>query len=404
MCIIERMKEINRRCFLRNVLGTGLAVLVGSCGDFYQTGFIKDKATEIINRQEELIKKYREESGIDLQKHPERKEESFFTVNEDGTFTLFYNSEFAGTADLEKLVKEQVKDSVISSLPSTNQLIITVKNKNQLSYLEELLGNSDHLPPQVLLRFSTSCDFGDKAQDYASELSMRISSQGEQFGAITGESKLPGASERLRARATMGTRWGAEIDTSVFDMKAVLDVLESYGYVQHVYQTDILLSNGKKGSLSDEEKLPIPSYVLVGINSVQTWTLEPVKSNFEGTAIIYDSGLVNLAYKAGLGSAKRPEAKVNFQVPVHDEVSNEGVYLKIGQPFLVAGKLNDMEIGTRRKEAILPWPTSKDYEKRVVRIWYEMTPLKVTLYDYSSLARPSFKFKTLKPIAPSAEK
>ena len=399
------MKEVIHQFLLRTILAAGLAVLVGGCGEFFKTSFIKDKSTEIINRQDELIKKYREESGIELKTHPQRKEESFFTVNEDNTYTLFYQVEFADTVSLEKLVKEQIKDASISAFPSINQLVVNLKNKSQLSYLEELLGNADRLPPQVLLRFSASSDFGDKAQDYASVLNMRLQTTSGDLGAITSDSILPGASERLRARADMGTIWGTEIDTSAFTLKAALDVLESYGYVQHLYQTDILLSNGKKGNLSEDEKLPIPSYVLAGRDIVQTYTLETVKSSFEGTAVIYDSGIINLSFKAGLGSAKRPEARVNFQVPVHDEVSSDGVYLKIGQPFLVAGKLNDLEIGIRRRDAILPWwPTGKDYEKRVVRMWYEVTPLSVTLYDYSSLEKPSFKYKTLQSTAPATEK
>ena len=387
---------------LRITFTIAVAALAGGCGDFFRTDFIKDKSTEIINRQEDLIKKYKDESAVELQIHPPRQEESFFTINEDGTYTLFYRVEFADTAALEKLVKEQVKDATISSSPSINQLVVTLKNKSQLSYLEELLGNSDRLPPQVLLRFSASSDFGDKAQDYASTLNMSLQTTGGDFGAVTADSILPGASTRIRARGDMGSVWGTELDTSAFTMKATLDVLESYGFVQHLYQTDILLSNGKKGSLSEDEKLPIPSYVLKGNDLVQTYTLESVKSNFEGTAVIYDSGIINLSFQAGLGSAKRPEARVDFQVPVHDEVSSEGVYLKIGQPFLVAGKLNDMEVGTRRKDAILPWwPTSKDYEKRVVRMWYEITPLSVVLYDYSSLEKPSFTYKALESTAPA---
>ena len=141
-----------------------------------------------------------------------------------------------------------------------------------------------------------------------------------------------------------------------------------------------------------------------GNDLVETYTLESVKSSFIGTAVIYDSGIINLSFSAGLGSAKRPEARVNFQVPVHDEVSSDGVYLKIGQPFLVAGKLNDMEIGLRRKDAILPWwPTSKDFERKVVRMWYEITPLSVVLYDYSTLEKPSFTYKTLESSAPAQE-
>lgn len=398
------MKKMAYKTSLRIILAILLAVMVGGCGDFFKTDFIKDKSTEIIQRQEDLVKKYKEESGVELQAHPPRKEESFFTVNEDNTYTLFYQVEFADTSSLEKLVKEQLKDATISSFPSNNQLVINLKNQLQLSYLEALLGNADRLPPQVLLRFSASSDFGDKAQDYASALNMRLQTTGGDLGAVTSNSILPGAAARLRARADMGSVWGTEIDTSAFTLKATLDVLESYGYVQHLYQTDILLSNGKKGSLSEDEKLPIPSYVLAGRDLVQTYSLETVKSSFEGNAVIYDSGIINLSFKAGLGSAKRPEARVSFQVPVHDEVSSEGVYLKIGQPFLVAGKLNDMEIGIRRKDAILPWwPTSKDYERKVVRMWYEITPLSVVLYDYSSLQKPSFKYKTLLSTAPAGE-
>jgi hypothetical protein len=403
------MKKAIHKVLLRTFLAgitAELAMVVGGCGDFFRTDFIKEKASEIISREDDLIKKYKEESGIELQTHPQRKLESFFTIDENNTYTLYYQVEFVDIASLEKLLKEQYKDATISSLPGINQLVVNIKNKAQLSSLEELLGNSDRLPPQVLLRFSASSDFGDKAQDYASQLNMRLETTGGDLGAITSDSILPGASERLRARANMGTTWGTEIDTSAFTMKAALDVLESYGYVQHLYQTNILLSNGKKGGLSEEEKLPIPSYVLAGRDIVQTYVLEPVKSNFEGMAIIYDSGMVNLTFKASLGSAKRPEArKADFQVPVHDEILSEGVYLRIGQPFLVAGKLNDMEIGIRRRDTILPWwPTGKDYEKRVVRMWYEITPLSVILYDYSSLTKPSFKYKTLTSTAPAVEK
>ncbi len=98
------------------------------------------------------------------------QEESYFTINEDNTLYVVLPVEFAEIASMEKLVKEQVKDATISSSPSINQLVVNLKEKSQLSYLEELLGNSDKLPPQVLLRFSASSDFGDKAQDYASAI------------------------------------------------------------------------------------------------------------------------------------------------------------------------------------------------------------------------------------------
>lgn len=399
----EKMILLNRRNFEKIVLAS-LATIITGCGDFYKTDFIKDNTQEIIKTREDLIKRYQEESGVDIKTHPERKEMPVLTVNPDKTYTLFYRAEFTETAALEKIVKEQIKDATVSTSPSINQLIINIKNESQISYLEELLNNSDRLPPQVLVKFSVSSDFGDKAQDYASELNMTISSLGKEFGAFTAESILPGAESRVRARASMGTKWGAEIDTDVFNMKAILDVLESHGYVKHLYQTTVLLLNNMKGGLTEEEKLPIPAYVLAGRDLVQTYNLESVKSFFEATPVIYDNGLVKLSFKAAIGSSKRPEAKVNFQVPVSDGISNDGVYLRIGQPFLVAGKVNDMEIGITRRDAMLPWPSSKDFERRKTRIWYEITPYIITQYDYSSLAKPHFKLNILESkIAQPAE-
>ncbi len=66
------MKRVTYKFLLRTILTIGLAEFVGGCGEFFKTDFIKDKSTEIINRQEDLIKKYKEESGIELQKHPQR--------------------------------------------------------------------------------------------------------------------------------------------------------------------------------------------------------------------------------------------------------------------------------------------------------------------------------------------
>lgn len=393
------MVLLNRRDFTKGVLALGTTVITG-CTDFFKTDFIKLNTEEIINTRENLIEKYKKESKVDLRKHPKREYESYYTKRQDDAYTLFYRVEFADIATLEKIVKEQARDVILSTYPSINQMFITFKDEKQIIDLEELLYNADRLPPQVLVKFTVSMDYGDLVQDYASQFNMVISSKGSEFGAISADSKLPGAEARVRARASMFTKWGAEVDTDVFNMKAILDVLESYGYVRHVYQTTILLSNNVKGGVGGEEKIPVPAWVLAGQNVVKTFDMLDVKSSFEGTGVVYDE-LVRLAYKAMTGSAKRPEARVDFQIPVHDEVFSEGVYLMIGQPFLVAGKLTNMETGIQRKDALLPWPSSKDFEKQVIRIWYEITPYQVILYDYTSLVRPHFELKTLETkIAP----
>ncbi|OGJ20883.1 hypothetical protein A3K73_09275 [Candidatus Pacearchaeota archaeon RBG_13_36_9] len=396
------MNLLSRREVLEIGLASGLAGLVGGCNsEFFKTDFITKKADKIIKAWDEIIRGYNEETGTISPPHPKREFESFYTENEDG-ITLFYNVEFAGIADLEKVVKEQVKDSVISALPNSNQLIVTVKNKNQLGFLEKILGKADVLPPQILLKFTAYADFGNKAQDYATELTMAIRSKGEEeFAALTDSSQFPGAAEIVRGRINMGSKWGIQVGTSTIDLKTMLDVMATEGYVEHLFQTYLLLSNGKKGGLSGEEKLPIPEQILAGVTPVVTNKMESSKSYFEGTATIYNSGYTNLVYRAGVGSSKRPDIRrPDFQVPVIDEVFSDGIIAPIGVPIITGGKLIDIEAAMTRRDAIIPLFGSKYHEKRRARVYYEIIPYRVVIWDTSALEEAHSKYTPLRPAPP----
>jgi hypothetical protein len=405
MSLLDKTRNFFRDSLASIILAGGVIVSGSGCGDLYETGFIKDTANKIINNRETLIQKYQKESGIDLIEHPERKEVPVLTKNPDSTYTLFYRTEFTDTTTLEKIVKEQLKDATVSTSQGINQLIINLKNESQISYLEELLNNLDRLPPQVIVELDVYKEHGNLTQDIASEVDIRLSSQGRRFGASTVNSNLPGQATRVNARANMGTKWGVEVDTDVFDMTAILDVLESHGYVTHLYKTSMLLANHQKGILTGEEKLPIPSNVVAGRDIIQTYIMENVKSSAELTPVIYENGIVNLSIRASIGSAKRPEARVDFQVPSTDEMQLNNVYLRTGQRILIAGKASDMDIATLRKNGLFPWwpLLGKDREKIADRIWYGVTLRGVTYWDYKPLQKLSFELRTLESKIPPAE-
>lgn len=411
--------RLSRREVLEKGFALGLVGAIsgiGGCGEFFKTDEIIKNANEIIDTRDDFINKivesrnkliidYLEESGTKELKHPQRKKDSLVRVNEDGTYTLTYEVEFGDTVSLKTLLDEQLngfkdeeKKAIASSLPDTNQLMITVKERKDLSRLEAILGDADHFPSQILLNFRATADFGDKAQDYASELSMELRTEGGDFGAITDNAKFPGGLERIRTRIDMGAIWGAQMDTALFDLKAILNVLETWGYARNIFETYILLSNGKEGSLSGEEKLPIPEQILAGVTPVVTQKMESIKSDFKGTATVYND-LVKLTATAGVGNAKRPDIKrADFLVPARDEVSCKDILLPIGIPYIIGGKLIEMEIGVNRRDSILKWLSgSKDYEKRLTRILYEITPYQVVNWDTSELRRPKFKYEVLKP-------
>ncbi len=417
------MELLNRRGFLRGTVAAG-ALMVSGCGDFFKTDDIIKNANEIIDTRKEfadkivdsredfvnkiienrkkLILNYVEESGTKELDHLPRKKESLVRANDNGTYTLTYRVEFADTASLKTLVDDQLngllkkeeKKAIVTPLADTNELIITFKERSDLSQLEAILGDADHLPPQILLKFKATADFGDKAQDYASELNMELRTKGGDFGAITDNAKFPGGLERIRTRIDMGAIWGAQIDTSLFDLKAILNVLETWGYARNIFETYLLLSNGKEGSLSGWEKLPIPEQILAGVTPVVTQKMEDIKSDFKGNAKVYDE-IVRLTAIAGVGNAKRPDIKrSDFLVPARDEVSIQDVLLPIGIPYIIGGKLMEMEIGVYRRDSFLRWLSgSKDYEKRSTRILYEVTPCLVVNWNTSKLGRPIIKYE-----------
>jgi hypothetical protein len=84
-------------------------------------------------------------------------------------------------------------------------------------------------------------------------------------------------------------------------------------------------------------------------------------------------------------------------VPVKDTAEINGVYLKVGQPYSVAGILKNFEIGIIRKDPFLIWPSGQDYQHQVTRIWYTITPRKVILYDAETLVRPEYPVIELSP-------
>jgi hypothetical protein len=429
------MSLLNRRDFEKLALAS-LVASVSGCGEFYKTDGIRKTAEDIIDGREEfgneivdsrrmfldkiieskeqlvseakkekdrLIDEYLE-SGTEELPHLPRNNEALVSVIGDGSYTVTYEAEFISSASIKAALEEQLNGPAskepkakVSNPPNTQQLIITTRDQYDLNRLEVILGSIDKLPSQTLLKFKATADFGDKAQEYATRLYMELRTNRGDLGIITDEAKFPGAAERVRTTADIGAILGGQIDTSLFDVKAMIKTLETWGYSKNIFETYILLSDGREGSLSGEEKLPIPEQVLQGLNSVVTQKMESIKSDFKGTATKRNK-MVELTATVGVGNAKRPDIKrPDFLVPARDEVVIQSIYLPIGIPYIIGGKLMEMEIGIHRKDPLLPWFSSdKDFEKRRTRIRYEVTAYKVA--DWTNPPNIQLRYEVVKPI------
>ncbi len=432
------MNLLSRRRFLEKGLATGVAtglVGLGGCSEFYRTDQIRKTAEEltkegdgfgdeivdkrrmfldkIIESDEELVKKTKEykkelireflESGTKELPHLPRNNEALVSVIGDGSYTVTYEAEFTSSASIKTALEEQLKDSSkdpkvkVTNPVNSRQLIITTRDQYDIQRTGVILGSIDRLPPQILLKFKATADFGDKAQNLATKLQLELRTDTGDLGLINDNAKFLGAEERIRAAADMGAVWGGQVGTSLFDMKAMIKTMETWGYSRNIFETYLLLADGREGSLSGTEKLPIPEQVLQGLNSVITQKMEDIKSDFKGTATKRNM-LVELTAIAGVGNAKRPDIKrPDFLVPARDEVSIQGVYLPMGIPYIIGGKLTEMEIGVYRRDPILQFLSgSKDSEKRRTRIRYEMTAYKVA--DWTNPPKVRLIYEVLDPI------
>ncbi len=394
------------------LLKAGLAAVITisgatipGCNDFFNTDQIKIDAQKIVEDANDLRNIFSQYSGITVQDHPPRSANNTLVREPDNTYTLYYQVDFTDVALLEKLLKEQLQDPnnptksdiKVSTDLDNHKMAIAMKDNTKLSKLGDLLHQFDRMPQQVWFDFGIYLEYGNKTQDLASKVGLRLSSEGREFAAGTLDSILPGQSTRVSARADMGSRWGAEVNTDVFHMIAILDTLRAYGVVKQVVKTGMRLADGQKGVLSGEEKLPIDAYILADRVPVHTYNLVDVKSIAEITPTIYPNGSVKVSLRAGVGSAKRPEARVKFLVPVYDEVQIPNIHLLPNQPYLIAGKVNRMNIRYTKEDAILPFLKSKDSEDLTTRTWYTLTVTGVDQVDYSALQKPTWKTETRQP-------
>jgi len=383
------MDLLNRRDFEKFVVGL-FATSISGCGNFFKTDFIKKTATEIMEAEKSIFEKYKSETEVIIEKYPPREEEPFWSLSEEGIYTLYYKTAYANPSDLEKIIKEQFAEATVSTQTNLNQFIIKLKNESQKKGLEELLYNIDRIPDHAQIKLEICGKLGNITEDYSSELDLLYKNQEDNYNsAVTAESLIPGAEPRVIARGSMINRWGLELESEDFKLQAFIDVLKSHGFVKTLYQTEMLVPNNKKQMLGEEEKLLIPAYILSGVMPVKTYNLADVTSSVEINSIIHD-GLVETTLQAVIGGSKRPNVRERIMVPVKDTANINGVYLKIGQPYSLAGKTKNMEIGIVRKDPFLPWPSGQDYENIVTSIIYTVTPRKVITYDPQTLVRPKY--------------
>jgi hypothetical protein len=384
-----------------------IAALSG-CGDFFNKKTTELESKAVIRD----ISRVLENPHIGNPLPPEYLEPPKRLPVEDG-IKLFYFTKYIPTGDLtfvhkDKNLEKQVHGFggtirdlgfKVSTHPSTNQLIIHCANNEECDSILEYLQKTDVPPIQVHIDCLILERFGDVTKDWETTLLIE-NFLGE--GITIGGSKypqpaFPGASLRETRRSDFGLDIGYWINEGIpgHQVRAVVDVLESRGYLKILMNPTLETVNGKQAMVQIMDNAPIEKTVTErGDVSYSVTDYQKVSDTLTVVPYVYADGSIGLKTDITIGSKSKPEGVV--QTPIITERS-----INIGENRIEPGK--SLVIGGMRKSenrsVIRGVPffkdlpivgilfSSKDYEEKATEIIFVLTPsISAGGVDYGEMA------------------
>ncbi|MHC4069211.1 MAG: type II secretion system protein GspD [Planctomycetota bacterium] len=408
------MRDSNEKVSLSQRIMAGLAVatvlfLVG-CGDFFdeKTAFmesqrIRDDVREIkavVDPNVFLPNVYTSPPKIVEQVvggQPEWKLSYFCKHHLSEQLTKIVNEQFATKAVDKKGNSITVPDYTISSNSATNHLVATCPSRNDVEAVLELLEMIDVPPVQVKIECLISELYADDTLDWETTIEIGdllgedITAGGSArlFGAdvldlVTETMPLPafpGASLREVARAKMGLKVG--YSSVEHDFLAVVDILESRGYLKVLMNPTLEIVNGRTAKIISSEKVPLDKIFLhdrEGFIETKTDYVDVVDS-LEITPHVFAGGYIGLETTAVLGSKSIPDGVKQIRIVSKREIYNQENRIRPGESLVIGGIRKSAEHTVVRGVPFLKdipligvLFSSKDFEERAVETMFILTP------------------------------
>ncbi|MFH1884183.1 MAG: hypothetical protein ABIL62_15915 [Planctomycetota bacterium] len=408
-------QNVSRSQWLITAVTVGVVLLVGGCG-----GFFDDKATSLqsqsIIRDVSRIEPVSEPNIAvpEIYKEPPKIIEQI--VGGEPEFKLAYFCMYHTSDELKKIVHEQfaikifdqpkkgevttVPGYTVSSNPATNQLIVRCPTREDADAVLELLEMVDVPPIQVKIDCLISEVYADKTFDRETTIEIenlfgegiRLGSAAQSFG--TGVTQLveegdvlpafPGASLRDIARTQMGLQIGYLSNSGNF--LAMVDLLESKGYLKILMNPTLEVINGKTAKISSTQHVPlqkITKYIaLKGEYLPQTETeYTDVVDSLEITPHVFADGYIGLETSILLGSKLTPEGVKQLPIVTKKEIENKENRIRQGESLVIGGiRKTEKRDVTRGVPFLKDIPvlgllfSGRDFEERVVETIFILTP------------------------------
>jgi hypothetical protein len=327
-------------------------------------------------------------------------------------FKLFYFCNYHTSDELKQVVHDQfatkvfekpdkppavVPDYTVTSVPATNQLIVRCPYKEDVEAVLELLRYVDVSPIQVKIDCIISEVYADKTLDWSTSLEVEelfgeqiwAGPSGQPFGMAVDEllkqpsllPAFPGAAMRELARAKMGLQVGYANDKYL----ALVDILESHGYLKVLMNPSLEVVNGKTAKVSSSQKVPLQrAYLSSG--AVAQWVeskmeYEDVVDSLQITPHVFAQNYIGLETTIILGSKLTPEGVKQLPIITKKEINNKENRIRQGESLVIGGMRKSERRDVRRGLPFLKdLPiigilfSGSDFEERVVETVFILTP------------------------------
>jgi len=411
----EIMNISSRKAFCSQwLIGTVAVVAVlwiGGCGDFIGERSAALESQSIISEVSKI--KTVEEPNIpipEIYKAPPKIVEQI--VGGTPEWKLGYFCKYHTSDELRQIVHEQfatklfdkkgqetkLVDYTVTSVAPTNQLIVRCPAKEDADAVLELLEMVDVPPIQVKIDCLISEIYADKTLDWQTTIEIenlfgegiRAGSSAQPYGTTVADlieegavlPAFPGASLRELARSKMGLQVGYLSESGHF--LAMVDILESKGYLKILMNPTLEVTNGKSAKVSSIQTVPLQQTYMK--SPLAEWVetkieYEDVVDSLEITAHVFADGYIGLETSIVLGSKLTPEGVKQLPILTKKEIENKENRIRQGDSLVIGGiRKSEKRDVVRGIPFLKDIPivgvlfSGRDFEERAVETIFILTP------------------------------
>lgn len=327
-------------------------------------------------------------------------------------YKLLYFARYHTPTSLKQMIDEQFANRIyapkgkiikspayITSVnPACNQLVVRCPNEPDIASALELLNSVDVPPIQVKIDCVIYEMYADVTMDRETTILVEnFLGEGITMGGKIDDSgdllpAFPGAALREAIRSTFGLKVGFVRGKEGHQVRTLIDILESKGYLKIMLNPTLEVVNGKPARIVSKEKVPWETISLGQLNLSSAETVDPrnvrttnryvwIVDQLTVTPHVFADGSIALATDAMISSKQTPEGVAQTPVITKRQISNRENRIRQGESLVIGGiRKSERRAVVRGVPGLKDIPviglffSSKDFEERAKETVFVLTP------------------------------